>query len=70
MDEDDCGFLLLSAREVSALGLSIGTAKNRAEVLRILQAYGLSEEDLEKSFPYLMKAVRDLPADDEVEGAP
>ncbi|MEU0333132.1 hypothetical protein [Streptomyces sp. NPDC006193] len=63
MDEDDCGFLPLSKRELSALGLSIRTAKSKAEVTRILQGYELSEEDFEKGFPYLMKVVRDLPPD-------
>ncbi|MEV0980657.1 hypothetical protein [Streptomyces sp. NPDC049915] len=64
MDEDDCCFLLLSMRELSALGLSVRTARTKTEVTRILQAYELSEEDFEKGFPYLKKVVRDLPADE------
>lgn len=68
MGEDDCAFLLLSHREFSALELNIQTATSKAEVKDILHAYGVSEEDFNKGFPYLVKVVRGLP--DERPSAP
>ncbi|MET7430637.1 hypothetical protein ABZT16_16845 [Streptomyces flaveolus] len=62
MDEDECGFLLLSQRECSALGLNIRTAMSKGEVTGILRAYEPeSGEDFDRGFPHLAKVVRDLP---------
>ncbi|WMD08984.1 hypothetical protein [Streptomyces sp. FXY-T5] len=61
MDEQDCGDFLVSSRELASFEATIKTARNKVEVARVLQAHDLSEDDFTRSFPYLAKAVRDLP---------
>ncbi|MFG2927020.1 hypothetical protein [Streptomyces achromogenes] len=61
MDEEECGFLLLSQRECSALGLRLRTAQSKAEAADVLQTHELSRDDIDKDCPYLAKVIRDLP---------
>ncbi|MFF7040216.1 hypothetical protein ACIP4T_00775 [Streptomyces massasporeus] len=61
MDEQDCGDFLVSSRELASFEATIKMARSKVEVARVLQAHDLSEDDFTRSFPYLAKAVRDLP---------
>jgi hypothetical protein len=61
LDDSDCGFLLLSDRERSALGLDIQQAASKAEAAEVLHRYDVSENDFLKEFPDLAKVVQLLP---------
>ena len=61
MDEQDCGDFLVSSRELASFEATIKTARSKVEVASVLQTHDLSEDDFTRSFPYLAKAVRDLP---------
>jgi hypothetical protein len=61
MDEQDCGELLYSLRELSAFELGIQTAQSKVDVAVILRRHGLSEELLAYRFPELAKTARELP---------
>ncbi|MEU7299300.1 hypothetical protein [Streptomyces sp. NPDC007206] len=61
MDDNDCGFLLLSERERSALGLDIHRAANKAEAAQVLHRYDVPEADFLREFPDLAKVVQLLP---------
>ncbi|MCP3758391.1 hypothetical protein [Streptomyces sp. TBY4] len=60
MDEQDSDSLD-SLRESSAFEMSVKTARSKAEVLGILRAYDLSEDDFTERFPVLAKATQGLP---------
>ncbi|CAL9561510.1 hypothetical protein SUDANB105_04631 [Streptomyces sp. enrichment culture] len=61
MDDDICGFLLLSDRERSALWLDIHQAASKAEVAEVLDRNDVSEDDFVKEFTDLAKVVQLLP---------
>ncbi len=61
MGENDCAFLLLSSREVSALDSGIRTATSKAEAAQILRDFAVSEKDFVEGFPELAEAVEQLP---------
>ncbi|MFB7568899.1 hypothetical protein [Streptomyces sp. NPDC056165] len=61
MDDNDCGFLLLSDRERSALWLDIHRAASKAQAAEVLHRHDVSEDDFAKEFPDLAKVVQLLP---------
>ncbi|MFJ4584407.1 hypothetical protein [Streptomyces echinatus] len=61
MDDNDCGFLLLSHRERSALRLDICRAASKAEAAEVLYRHDISEDDFIKEFPDLAKVIQLLP---------
>ncbi|AXE86193.1 hypothetical protein [Streptomyces sp. Go-475] len=61
MDEQDCGDLLDSLRELSAFELRIQTAQSKVEVAEILHRHDLPEEFFTQRFPDLAKTVQQLP---------
>lgn len=61
MDEQDCGDLLDSLRELHSFQLCIQTAHSKVEVAEILHRHDLSEETFTYRFPDLAKTVQELP---------
>jgi hypothetical protein len=61
LDDNDCGFLLLSDRERDALWLDIHRAASKAEAVEVLHRHDVSEDDFAKEFPDLTKVVQLLP---------
>lgn len=61
MDEQDCGDLLDSLRELGAFELRIQVAKSKVEAAKILHQHNLSEESFSYRFPDLAKTVQGLP---------